>query len=235
MIEFYGYNDARAIAAYNKRNLTKMFMIFTLICFIISIIAIAIPLYELLYVWGIFIFLLLIVLFATLFSKYDDKILKEKGIKIKHSFVIDDFKLFKDNKEIRQKEHINFYVYKKYMFLDLKNSYYYIPIDELPISIDELSERLSEVKFGISIEKIIESIKTYLDCNMIKGKFEFTKDSVIWFLGCNKFTFYIDYYETIINHDKLRFNKRYVNYTHYHINNGEINDIIKEFSVKYDI
>ena len=76
MIEFYGYNDARAIAAYNKRNLTKMFMIFALICFFISIIAIAIPLYELLYVWGVFLFLLLIVLFASSFSKYDDKILK---------------------------------------------------------------------------------------------------------------------------------------------------------------
>ena len=45
MIEFYGYNDGRAIAAYNKRNLTKMFMIFALICFVISIIAIAIQLY----------------------------------------------------------------------------------------------------------------------------------------------------------------------------------------------
>ena len=41
MIQFYGYNDARAIAAYNKRNLTKIFLIFAnqenlrifLICF----------------------------------------------------------------------------------------------------------------------------------------------------------------------------------------------------------
>ena len=111
MIEFYGYNDARAIAVYNKRNLTKMFLIFAIICFFISIIAIAIPLYELLYVWGIFLFLLLIVLFASSFSKYDDKILKENGIKTKHLFKIEDFKLFKDNKEIKQKEHIKFYSY----------------------------------------------------------------------------------------------------------------------------
>ena len=27
MIQFYGYNDARAIAAYNKLNLTKIFLI----------------------------------------------------------------------------------------------------------------------------------------------------------------------------------------------------------------
>ncbi len=48
MIQFYGYNDARAIAAYNKRNLTKMFLIFALICIAISIVAIAIHLYCLL-------------------------------------------------------------------------------------------------------------------------------------------------------------------------------------------
>ena len=163
MIQFYGYNDARAIAAYNKRNLTKMFLIFALICIAISIVAIAIPLYELLYVWGIFAFLLLIVLFASSFSKYDDKILKEKGIKTKHLFVIEEFTLFKDDKEIKEIENIHFYSYKKYVFLELKKSYYYIPKDELSIGIDELIKRLREVKFGTSIERIIQEIKEYVD------------------------------------------------------------------------
>lgn len=235
MIKFYGYNDARAIAVYNKRNLTKMFLIFALICFFISIIAIVIPLYELLYIWGVFLFLLLIALFASSFSKYDDKILKEKGIKTKHLFKIEDFKLFKDNKEIKQKEHIKFYSYKNYIFLELTKSYYYIPKDELPISINELTKKLREVVFGISIEKIIESVKNYIDCNAIKGNFEFTKDSFVWILGGNKFTFYIELDEIYINHDKLRFNKHYVNYTHYHIDKSEINDTIKELNEKYDI
>ena len=235
MIKFYGYNDARAIAVYNKRNLTKMFLIFALICLFISIIAIAIPLYELLYIWGVFLFLLLIVLFASSFSKCDDKILKEKGIKTKHLFKIEDFKLFKDNKEIKQKEHIKFYSYKNYIFLELTKSYYYIPKDELPISINELTEKLREVVFGISIEKIIESVKNYIDCNVIKGNFEFTKDSFVWILGGNKFTFYIELHEIYINHDKLRFNKHYVNYTHYHIDKSEINDTIKELNEKYNI
>ena len=235
MIKFYGYNDARAIAVYNKRNLTKMFLIFALICFFISIIAIVIPLYELLYIWGVFLFLLLIALFASSFSKYDDKILKEKGIKTKHLFKIEDFKLFKDNKEIKQKEHIKFYSYKNYIFLELTKSYYYIPKDELPISINELTKKLREVVFGISIEKIIESVKNYIDCNVIKGNFEFTKDSFVWILGGNKFTFYIELDEIYINHDKLRFNKHYVNYTHYHIDKSEINDTIKELNEKYNI
>lgn len=233
MIQFYGYNDARAIAAYNKRNLTKMFLIFALICIFISIVAIAIPLYELLYVWGVFIFLLLIVLFASSFSKYDDKILKEKGIKTKHLFIIDEFRLFKDNKDIKEKENINFYSYKKYVFLELKKSYYYIPKDELSISINELMEKLREVKFEISINKIIEEVKEYVDVNYFVGEFTFTSDTIVWKLGIHRFTFYVDYYETIVNHDKLKFNKRYVNYTHYHIDNIEIKNTIKQFNEKW--
>ena len=206
MIQFYGYNDARAIAAYNKRNLTKMFLIFALICIAISIVAIAIPLYELLYVWGIFAFLLLIVLFASSFSKYDDKILKEKGIKTKHLFVIEEFTLFKDDKEIKEIENINFYSYKKNVYLELKKSYYYIPKDELSISIDELIKRLREVKFGTSIERIIQEIKEYVDEDYLEGDFTFTNDTIVWKLGIHRFTFYIDFYETMVNHDKLRFN-----------------------------
>lgn len=233
MIQFYGYNDARAIAVYNKRNLTKMFLIFALICIFISIVAIAIPLYELLYVWGIFIFLLLIVLFASSFSKYDDKILKEKGIKTKHLFIIDEFRLFKDNKEIKEKENIKFYSYKNYIFLETKKSYYYVPKDELSISINELMKKLREVKFEISINKIIDEVKEYVDVNYFAGEFTFTSDTFIWKLGIHRFTFYIDYYETIVNHDKLKFNKRYVNYTHYHIDNTDIKNTIKEFNEKW--
>ncbi len=234
MINFYGYNDARAMAAYNKRNLTKIFLIYALVCFFVSIIAILIPLYELLYVWGVFLFLLLITLFAASFSKYEDKALKKAGIKTKHIFRIEEFKLFKDNNEIKQKEHIMFYSYKKYTVLELKKSYYYIPKDELQISINELTERLREVIYGTSIEKIIESIKDYIDCNAIKGNFDFTKDTFVWILGSNKFTFYIELREILINHEKLRFNKHYVNYTHYHIDKSEINETIKEFNEKYD-
>lgn len=233
MIQFYGYNDARAIAAYNKRNLTKMFLIFALICIAISIVAIAIPLYELLYVWGIFAFLLLIVLFASSFSKYDDKILKEKGIKTKHLFVIEEFTLFKDGKEIKEIENINFYSYRKYVFLELKKSYYYIPKDELSIGIDELIKRLREVKFGTSIERIIQEIKEYVDEDYLEGDFTFTNDTIVWKLGIHRFTFYIDFYETMVNHDKLRFNKRYANYTHYHIDNIDIKKTIKEFNEKW--
>ncbi len=91
MIQFYGYNDARAIAAYNKRKLTKMFLVIALICIFISLLAISISMYELLYFWGVFFLLLLIILFTSSFSsKCDDKVLKDKGIKTKHLFIIDN-------------------------------------------------------------------------------------------------------------------------------------------------
>ncbi len=91
-----------------------------MICIIVSLVAILVPLYELLFVWGVYIFIILICLFAMSFSKYDDKVLKEKGIKTKHLFKIDDFKLFKDGIEIKNKDQIKFYVYKKYIFLEFK-------------------------------------------------------------------------------------------------------------------
>ncbi len=169
MIEFYGYNDARAIAAFNKRNLIRMFLIIALICLIISIIAFIIPLYELLYVWGIFFFLMLLVLFASSFNKHDDKILKLKGIHTKHKFKIDQFKLFKDNVEIKEKRYIKFYTYKNYIFLELKQSYYYIPKEELTISISELVDKIREVQFGISNKVIIEDIKNYINIKCLKG------------------------------------------------------------------
>lgn len=37
----------------------------------------------------------------------------------------------------------------------------------------------------------------------------------------------------MVNHDKLRFNKRYANYTHYHIDNIDIKKTIKEFNEKW--
>lgn len=234
MIQFYGYNDARAIAAYNKRNLTKMFLVIALICIFISVAAIVIPLYELLYFWGVFLLLLLIVLFASSFSsKCDDKVLKEKGIKTKHLFIIDELKLFIDDKEIKDKENINFYVYKKYVFLDLKEAYYFIPIDELTFEIDQLTEKLREVKFGVRIENIIQEIKEFIDSNYFSGDFTFINNTIVWKLGIHRFTFYVDYDKTIINLDKLKHNKRYSKYKHYHLDNADLKKTIKAINERW--
>ena len=67
-------------------------------------------------------------------------------------------------KEIKEKENINFYSYKKYIFLDLKESYYYIPKDELTISIDELMRRLREglLKYITSSSMILYQINMNL-------------------------------------------------------------------------
>lgn len=233
MIKFYGYNDARAIAAFNKLNLTKMFLWFASICILVSLVAILVPLYELLYVWGVYIFIILICLFAMSFSKYDDKVLKENGIKTKHLFKIDDLKIYKDGIEIKNKDQIKFFVYKKYIFLELKKSYFYIPNEELNIASNELAKKLREVIYGTSVENIIIDLRSYISQNNFKGKFEFVDDTIIWCLGKHKFIYYIDLQEVYVNHEKLRFNKYYFNYTHYHINFKDIKNQMKEISDKW--
>ena len=100
-------------------------------------------------------------------------------------------------------------------------------------SINELSKKLREVVFGTSIGSIIDCVKSYLDNNDIKGDFEFYDDSFVWILGKNKFTFYIELHETYVNHDKLKFNKHYINYTHYHIDKSEIIDMINELNQQW--
>ena len=57
MIEFVGYNDARAIKAYNKKNLSMVYKWFGIICLIVSIISLITHVYELLYIWGVYFFL----------------------------------------------------------------------------------------------------------------------------------------------------------------------------------
>lgn len=86
---------------------------------------------------------------------------------------------------------------------------------------------------GTSIEKIIQEIKEYIDENYFAGDFTFTNDTIVWKLGIHRFTFYIDFYETMVNHDKLKINKYYVNYTHYHVDNVDIKNKVKEFNEKW--
>lgn len=210
-----------------------MFLWFAFFCVMLSLVSILIPLYELLYVWGVYIFIISICLFAMSFSKYDDKVLKEAGIKTKHQFKIDDFKLFKDGIEIKSKDQIKFYVYKKYIFLELKKSYFYIPNEELNITSNEIAKKLREVIYGTSVENIITDFKRYIAQNNFKGKFEFVDDTIIWYLGKHKFIYYIDLHEVYDNREKLRLKKFYYSYTHYHIKFKDIYNQIKEFNDKW--
>lgn len=233
MIKFYGYNDGRAIAAYNKRNLTIFSYLAFFVCVIISIIAVLIPFYELFYVWVAYLVVLLICIFAMSFSKIDNKTLKEKEIKTKHLFVIDNFKLYRDGTEIKNSNDINFYVYKKYIFLQLKKSYYIIPNNEMPIDRKHFINKIREVQFGTSIEKIMAEIKEFVNQGELNGTFEFESEKIIWILGKHKFTYYIDLHEIYVSHDKLRFNKFYMDYTHYHIDFNNVKEQMKEINNKW--
>ena len=233
MIEFIGYNDARAIKAYNKKNLSLMFIWFGIICFIISIIALIINIYELLFIWGIYLYLLAICLFAMSFSKYDDKAIKELNIKTKHIFQISELKLYRDGKEIKDVKNIKLYSYKTYIFLECKKSYYYIPLNESIVPKENLENAIYEVIHQIDISKIIDEIKIFVKNNEINGEFTYNPNNIIWNIGKYRYKYYIDFIEVYVIKEKSTFNIGYREITHYHILVSEIEDDIKEINQEY--
>lgn len=230
MIEFVGYNDARAIKAYSKKNLTVLFFCFGTICIIVSMVALIIPAYELLFIWGAYLFVVAIGLFAMSFSKYDEKALKKCNIKTKHFFKISDRKIYRDGQEIINTKNIKVSSYKTYILLECKKSYYYIPLDETNVSKEKIETALLEVVFQIEIDKEIDKVKEFVENNDIHGEFTYTCNSIEWTIGKYKYTYCIDYIEVYVAKDKLTFNRLYRNITHYHINVAEIIEDIKEIN-----
>lgn len=234
MVEFVGYNDARAIKAYNKKNLTRLFIWFGIICSIVSVVALIIPAYELLFIWGLYLFLRAICLFAMSFSKYDDRALKESNIKTKHIFSISDLKLYRDGKEIKNTKNIRVFSYKTYIFLECKKSYYYIPLGESNPAKDEIKTALYEVIYQIDIGKEIAKIKNFVESNNIDGEFTYTHNSIIWVSGNCKYTYHLDSIEVYVTKDELNDNRIYKYITHYHIPISEIIEDIRGISQEFD-
>ena len=146
MIEFVGYNDARAIKAYNKKNLAAFSIGFGMICLIASIVALLIRTYELLFIaWGVYLFFTLLSLFAVSFSRYDDKAFKKSNIKTRRVFKISELKLYRDGKEIKDVKRIKVFPYETYLFLECKKSYYYVPLEESNVPKETLINALYEV------------------------------------------------------------------------------------------
>ncbi len=233
MIEFVGYNDARAIKAYNKKNLTMLFFWFGFICFIVSIVALIISVYELLFIWGAYLFVAAICLYAMSFSFKDDRTFKELNIKTKHIFKISDLKLYRDGKEIKDTNNIKVFSYKTYIFLECKKSYYFIPLEESTVSKDKIETAIYEVVHQIDIEKEIDKIKDFIESHNIIGEFTYTTNSIIWVIGKYKYTYNIDFREVYVTKYKLTFNRFYRNITHYHIFANEIIEDIKTVNQEF--
>lgn len=142
-IEMIGYNDTKAIAIYGAIRLMNIVIISFIISLLFIVPAFVYRIYELLYIFIFPVFMIiLIILQYFLNSNYKTYL---KGIKTKHNFCLDSGILYKDGKEIRNKDDIRIYKFKHFLFLELKKSYYRImDSDYLTGSREEL---LSHIRF----------------------------------------------------------------------------------------
>ncbi|MGM9858720.1 MAG: hypothetical protein ACI311_05705 [Bacilli bacterium] len=113
-IEMIGYNDSKAIAIYGN---IKM-MPFLIGSFVISCLCLiptfSFEIYELLYVFILPVFLMLLMIFQYVVNCCTKGFLK--GINTKHKFCLEDGKLYKVGKEIKSISDIRLYRFKNYIF-----------------------------------------------------------------------------------------------------------------------
>lgn len=142
-IEIIGYNDTKAIAIYSAIRLMNIVIISFIISLLFIVPAFVYRIYELLYIFIFPVFMIILtILQYFLNSNYKTYL---KGIKTKHNFCLDSGILYKDGKEIRNKDDIRIYKFKHFLFLKLKKSYYRImDSDYLTGSREEL---LSHIRF----------------------------------------------------------------------------------------
>ena len=145
MIEFYGYNNGKAIAIRNQYNMQLASIISSFPCVIVSIVAIIIKEYMLFLCWVLPVFFFILSLIALLFEKYDTEVFLQ-GEKQKHKFKVDGYKFNKDGKEIKSLDFVKVREYKKFIFLELKQSDYVIYKNELACSPKDLIEKIKEIK-----------------------------------------------------------------------------------------
>lgn len=123
-IEMIGYNDTKAIGLYSIIKITPFVFSSFFISIIISIPAFIFKIYDLLFVFLLPLFLIFIMVMQYLINITNKNFLKDK--RIKHKIVLEDGILYKDEKEIKSIANIRLYKFKKFLFLELKNSYYRI-------------------------------------------------------------------------------------------------------------
>ncbi len=125
MIEFYGYNDGRATAWWNHKNLMIAFRWSLVGCIPMLLIAFGFKIYGLMVILVLPTVLLSFSYFVFLFVRYDTNVFLS-GTKVRHKFRLQDGHLFKDNREIKE---LALYKYKNHLLLETPNSYFYISND----------------------------------------------------------------------------------------------------------
>lgn len=142
-IEMTGYNDGKAIAIYSNIKIFPYFAVTLILSLVSMILALVFNLYELMWVFLLPILLLLGMLLNTVVNSHAKGYLK--GLKVKHRFCLENGILFKDGKEIKSTEDIKIYKFRKFLFLELKQSYY--RIEDSDYITGSRTEFLAQVKF----------------------------------------------------------------------------------------
>lgn len=142
-IEMIGYNDTKAIGIYSSIKMIP-FLIVSIIVSLLSLIPLFIfEIYELLNIFILPGLLLLIIVFQYVINSNDKNFLK--GSNTKHIFCLEDGTLYKDREEIKSISDIRLYKFRRYLFLELKQSYYRIMNEDFISGSRE--EFLSQLRF----------------------------------------------------------------------------------------
>lgn len=123
-IEMFGYNDTKSIAIYSNIKMMPFFIFSFIVSCLTLIPTFIFNTYELLFIFilpGLFIFLMVFQYIVNCLAKNF-----LEGQKVKHKFCLEDGTLYKDGKEIKRISDIRMYKFRKFIFLELKQSYYRI-------------------------------------------------------------------------------------------------------------
>lgn len=142
-ISFYGYNDGKAIEVYNCIRLFLPTMFSIMVSLFLSFLSVVLRNSYLLLIWVLPGILCLSYILCIACTNYNDRVFLD-GVKKKHSFIVDNGNLVRDGKMIK-KDGIRVYIFKKFVFLITKKSYYRIPNEDF---------------IGISREEFLDFIKS---------------------------------------------------------------------------
>lgn len=142
-IEMIGYNDSKAIGIYGNIKLFPVFVVSLMLSIIFLIFALFLKRYELMFIFILPFFELLIMVFQYLINTNSKKFLEDSIVQ--HKFLLKYNVLYKDGVEVKSVDDICLYKFKRFLFLVLKNSYYRINNNDFIVGSRE--EFLSRLKY----------------------------------------------------------------------------------------
>ena len=129
MIKFHAYNNGKAIAVNNHRNLIMAFKFCLIPTALLSVVAVFTEPIALLVIWLLPLLLLLFSRLVFLFENYDEEVFLQ-GQKKKHVFVVEDGRFLKNGKEMKRIEKLELFPYKKYLLLVFNGDNFYLVPDD---------------------------------------------------------------------------------------------------------